>query len=65
MHHLYESDIPKATDITMLKISDTRKPRLTLKHINQLRHLRELRQKEMDEREKFFDVIYARPAQES
>ena len=40
---------------------DTRRPRLTLRHINKLRKVRELKKLEDGERKKFIPVMYANP----
>lgn len=44
--------------------SDTRRPRLTLKHLNKLRKIREMKKVEEQKRNKILGVIYQRPAQQ-
>jgi hypothetical protein len=44
--------------------SDTRRPRLTLKHLNKLRKIREMKKNEEEKRNKILGVIYQRPAQQ-
>jgi len=41
---------------------DTRRPRLSLEHLNKLRKIREIRKLEMEERKELYKTIYARPA---
>jgi hypothetical protein len=41
---------------------DTRRPRLTLLHLNKLRKIREIRKLENEERRELFKKIYQRPA---
>lgn len=41
--------------------ADTRKPKLTLRHINKLRKMREAKKLDMVEREKFWAVMYGNP----
>lgn len=40
---------------------DTRRPRLTLEHLNKLRKMREIRKLEMQDRREFYKKIYQRP----
>ena len=40
---------------------DTRRPRLTLQHLNKLRKMREVRKLEIEERKSLFKKIYQRP----
>lgn len=40
---------------------DTRRPRLTLQHLNKLRKMREVRKLEMEERKELYKKIYQRP----
>lgn len=54
---------PEDDELNKLSIKDTRKPRLTLKHLNNLRKMREAKKLEMDERKKFYSKMY-RPEQE-
>lgn len=41
---------------------DTRRPRLTLKHLGKLRKMREIRKLENEDRKELFKKIYARPS---
>lgn len=40
---------------------DTRRPRLTLKHLGKLRKMREIRKMELEDRKDFYSKIYQRP----
>lgn len=40
---------------------DTRRPRLTLQHLNKLRKMREIRKLEIEERRELYKKIYQRP----
>jgi hypothetical protein len=44
---------------------DARRPRLTLEHLNKLRKMREINAVEKAENEKFYKVIYAKPADQA
>tara|TARA_B100001287_G_C22474489_1_gene431292 strand:+ start:154 stop:360 length:207 start_codon:yes stop_codon:yes gene_type:complete len=46
-----------------VNIDDTRRPRLTLEHLNKLRKMREINAVEQAERQKFFKTIYAKPSE--
>lgn len=50
-----------AGNIDQHKMSDTRRPRLTLKHLNKLRKIREMKKFEDEQRGKILSVIYQRP----
>jgi hypothetical protein len=52
-----------ATDdkYSVVDFDDTRRPRLTLEHLNKLRKMREINAVEKAEMEKFYKVIYAKP----
>lgn len=50
----------KDDQYSIVNIDDTRRPRLTLKHLNKLRKMREMNSVETAEREQFFQKIYAR-----
>ena len=43
---------------------DLRKPKLTLRHINKLRKMREAKKLDMIEREKFWAAMYGNPPEE-
>jgi nucleosome binding factor SPN SPT16 subunit len=51
------------TDTSVLKSSDLRKTRLTLKNINDLRKAGDAREKEHKEHLEFVKVMYATPAE--
>lgn len=53
-----------AGNIDQRQLHDTRRPRLTLKHLNKLRKIREMKKSETDKRNKTLGVIYQRPAQQ-
>ncbi len=40
---------------------DTRRPRLSLEHLNKIRKMREIRKLETEQRKELYKVIYARP----
>ena len=44
-------------EYTVADIDETRRPRLTLKHLNRLRKMRELKKVEMEQRENFYNLI--------
>lgn len=48
-------------EYSKVDIDDTRRPRLTLEHLNKLRKMREINGVEQAESEKFYKVIYAKP----
>lgn len=48
-------------EYSKVDIDDTRRPRLTLEHLNKLRKMREINGVEKAESEKFYKVIYAKP----
>jgi|TARA_B110001454_G_scaffold112379_2_gene105476 hypothetical protein len=50
-------------EYTVADIDETRRPRLTLKHLNRLRKMRELKKVEMEQRENFYNIIYGRPTE--
>jgi len=51
-------------DEDMLHMGDSRKPRLTLKHLNKLRKMRELRRFEKLQQSDFNELMYGIPAGE-
>jgi hypothetical protein len=51
--------------LTKQKPSDTRKIKLTLRHLNKLRKMQEIKKADLAKRKDFFDKIYSRPAPES
>lgn len=48
-----------------LKMGDTRKPHLTLKHLNKLRKMRELRRFEKSQQSDFHELMYGLPSEET
>jgi len=50
----------KDDEYSSFDIDDTRRPRLTLKHLNKLRKMREMNSAERSNRENFFQKIYSR-----
>lgn len=59
------TDINKTYDDSFAdrKLTDTRKPTLTLKNLNKLRKMREMRKFEKIKQEDFFEILYGSPAQ--
>lgn len=53
---------PEDNEFAQSKKSDTRRPRLTLEHLNKLRKMREVRKLEVEERRELYKKIYQRPA---
>lgn len=58
---LTENYFPEEDDYNKAKKSDTRRPRLTFKHINKLRKIRELKKLEMAAHRKFVKTMYGAP----
>ncbi len=59
---LYETSVyDPAEDRLNKRDDDTRKPKLTLKHLNKLRKMREFKKLDMKEREDFWEIIYGIP----
>tara|TARA_B100000902_G_scaffold36868_1_gene44057 strand:- start:2690 stop:2887 length:198 start_codon:yes stop_codon:yes gene_type:complete len=50
-------------NINTLKVNDTRRARITLKHLNKLRKKRELDKLEDGERQQNLSKIYGKPAE--
>ena len=53
----YEAD----EDKRVKQQRDTRKVRLTLRHLNKLRKMQEIKKVDLIKRKEFFDKIYSRP----
>lgn len=53
---------PANNEYEQAEKKDTRRPRLTLEHLNKLRKMREIRKYEVEERKELFKKIYQRPA---
>ena len=58
------NNIAKNDGIEKAKIGDTRIPKLTLKHLNKLRKIRELKTLEKLNMAKQLELIYAAPSEE-
>jgi hypothetical protein len=52
---------PSEDNVTKRKLNDTRKPVLTLKHLNKLKKMRALRMLEKLKREDLLAVMYGQP----
>jgi len=48
-------------DKTAYKLNDTRRPKLTLRHLNKLRKYREFKQSEMAQRDAIVAIVYQTP----
>lgn len=55
---------PAQDDHYKMQKSDTRRPRLTLRHLNKLRKVRELKKMEDGEQKKFIPTMYSAPPAE-
>lgn len=49
----------------MLHLGDTRKPKLTLKHLNKLRKMKELKRFEQMQKHDFLAIMYGQPEEET
>ena len=65
-YELYEVDAmalgiydPAQDRLGRAKLGDTRKPRLTFRHLNRLKHIRNARQKKHEEKLKFVAAMYS------
>ena len=56
---------PEDDNYTQAKLSDTRKPQLTLYHLNKLKKMRAARQLENLVRRDVLSLMYGQPAEES
>jgi len=56
---LIESVYDSATDQSAPKLGDTRKPEITLKYLNRLKHIKKARIKEKKKKEKLYQIIYS------
>lgn len=52
---------PANNEFAQAEKMDTRRPRLTLQHLNKLRKMREIRKLEIEERKDLYKKIYQRP----
>ena len=55
---------PAKDEQSKAKLTDTRRPRLTLKHLNTLRRIKEIRKLELLGKKETLSQIYAAPAAE-
>lgn len=46
-------------------LDDTRKPKLTLKHLNKLRKMRELKKVDMKDRREGWETMYGAPSEDA
>jgi hypothetical protein len=53
---------PEADQFHKAEKTDTRRPRLSLEHLNKIRKMREIRKLETEQRKELYKTIYARPA---
>ena len=61
MEMLIENYFPEDDKQNQAELSDTRRPRLTLRHLNKLRKIQELKQLEMLEHKDFVKTMYGTP----
>lgn len=55
---------PSDDVLSQLDIDDTRSPKLTLRHINKLRKMREAKKLDLNDRKKFYKDMYRAPEPE-
>ena len=55
---------PAEDKVTKRELNDTRKPKLTLKHLNKLKKMRALRMLEKLKREDLLDIMYGGSGEE-
>ena len=58
-----DDNIAKNDHIEKAKIGQTRKPKLTLRHLNKLRKMREIKNLEKINMNRQLEIIYANPAE--
>lgn len=58
---LPENYFPEDDKQNQTELNDTRRPRLTLRHLNKLRKIRELKKLEMAAHKDFVKVMYGQP----
>jgi hypothetical protein len=58
LFEFYEAD---DDELVKQQPNDTRKVRLTLRHLNKLRKMQEIKKVDLLKRKEFFDKIYSRP----
>lgn len=54
---------PADDKMNQTKLSDTRRPRLTLRHLNKLRKIQELKRLENDAHDEFVKQMYGTPVE--
>lgn len=59
-----ESYFPEDDKANQISMTDTRRPRLTLRHLNKLRKIQELKRLEMEAHGDFVKTMYGTPAEE-
>ena len=62
---LFEFYNPEDDKLQRREMSDTRKPKLTLEILNKMRKIRELKRIEEIEHQKFIQVMYKEPEEDS
>ena len=60
-HQLTENYFPKEDEFHKASRKDSRKTRLTLKHLNKLRRVRDIRKADQEENSDFVSKMYAPP----
>ena len=60
-----ENNIATKDSVELAHVGDSRKPKLTFKHLHKLRKIRELKNLEKINMSKQLEMIYGRPAQEA
>lgn len=61
---LWEFYFPEEDDGNKADINDTRRPRLTLRHLHKLRKIRELKRLEAEQHKVFVAAMYGTPTNE-
>jgi hypothetical protein len=62
---LNDSMYDPVDDNTGIKMGDTRRAKITLRHLNKLRKYREFKQKEMDQRDAIAAIVYCTPEEDN
>ncbi len=57
-----ENYFPEDDEANKISMSDTRRPRLTLRHLNKLRKIQELKRLEGEAHDEFVKTMYGTPA---
>ncbi len=58
-----ETYFPQDDQFHQAEITDSRKTRLTLQHLNKLRKVREMRKADIEKNKEFVATMYAQPVQ--